>query len=292
MTRSLVAGSALVLATVCCTGALARASSSPSVELDRSTVAVDDAVVLSLSGFDAPVVTAAICGNEARRGTADCNLTDAVGFQLDRPAGSQSLMFTVKRPPVGCPCVVRVSDSTGSQIAMAPISIDGVPTVGAQPGVDPEQPLRVSIGATPSTSGFFNRVAAGLGGSVTYDVTITVKNESPAVVTGIDLSTSVARGSDDDVVRISVSGPSELEPGQVWQQVASVEVPAPSIGSLVWTAVVSESGRSTGFTATTVQRPWLLAMALALLVIDLLILGTRASLRRRRRKEARVSGAV
>lgn len=258
----------------------------PSVELDRTSLVLGDDVVVTVSGFENRTVSVSVCGNEARRGTVDCDLRGSAGLQLNADLSPTTIQIVVRRPPAPCPCVVRVASRSNDEIALAPVQIRGVPTEPVEGGTTPEESLEVTVHAQPADVGVVARSKSLLGGSTVYDVTVTVKNRSLVPLSRVALAASVSRGGDDDLAVVPVSDPGSLEPGATWQQVVRASIPSPSIGTLRWEATASGAGPSVTATSTTEQRPWLLAAVLSLLVVDVLFLGLRARSRRRRQRVA------
>lgn len=275
------------LATWCALAAPVLARSTipgPSAELDRTSLTVGDDVVVTVSGFEARTVSIAVCGNEARRGTVDCDLRGSAGLQLNGDGTATAIQIVVRRPPAPCPCVVRVASRSNDEIAVAPLQIRGVPVEEVEGGAALDESLEVTVHAELADAGIAARAKSLLGGKSTYEVTVTVKNRSSVPLSRVALAASVGRGNDDDLAAVTVSDPGRLEPGATWQQVVRVDVPAPSFGTLRWEATASGAGPSVSASSSTEQRPWLLAALLTLLVADLLFLGVRASVRRRRRQ--------
>ena len=65
----------------------------PTITVDRPSIKAGDRVLVTLDGFEGTAVTISVCGNEARRGSADCNLTasEGLGLDLDDEAISEGL---------------------------------------------------------------------------------------------------------------------------------------------------------------------------------------------------------
>ncbi|MGB8862022.1 MAG: hypothetical protein WCC60_22390 [Ilumatobacteraceae bacterium] len=256
----------------------------PEVTLDRSEIEPGGRVVLTIDGFTALNVTISVCGNEARRGSSDCNMFASEGLKLDTDGTSTVIQIPVAAPPEPCPCVIRVADRLSDEIAFAPITLIGHPV---EPVVDrpgPAQPLDVSISARPAAQGFVQGVRTSLGGPATYEVTVTVKNSSPAAFSKVALDGAVSRDG-DQLSGLALDDPGEIAPGRTWQQVVTAEVPGPSFGDLHWTVDVSGAGPVVTAAETTTQRPTLLILLVLFLVADVFVLLIRFVVRRRARRQ-------
>ena len=83
-------------------------TSGPIVSLDRKELEPGQRVVLNIDGFESLNVTISVCGNDARRGSVDCNMYASEGLKLDTDGTSTVIQIPVAAPPVPCPCVIRV----------------------------------------------------------------------------------------------------------------------------------------------------------------------------------------
>lgn len=251
----------------------------PSVTLDRDEVRAGEHIVVSISGFGATAVTISICGNEARRGSGDCNMTASEGVRLDD--GDPTLAdMPIAPPPTDCPCVVRVSTRTGDEVAITPFTLTDHPIGPVVDGVMLDDPLAVSISARPNSDGLIDSLRPSLGGPTTYSVTVTVKNRSTVPLTSVRVFGSARRGSDDDLATLELSEPGVIEPGQTWQETVIAVIPAPSFGDVEWRASASGVGTGVASTSTTQHQPLLLLVMLLLLVADMAVIGIRFAVRR------------
>lgn len=259
----------------------ASASEGPSITLDRVEVAPGDPVIVSLRGFRGQVATVAVCGNLARRGSADCNMPTA---QAERIRHDDPLTFTqllVQPPPVPCPCLVRASTTANEEFAVASLVVLGHPVA---PVVDSEQgPLvDVAIESRRISGGVVASLRSWLGGPTRYDVTVSVRNRTTGVLSNVALAGGARSGLDDEAASLHLERPGQIEPGQTWTQSLEVEVPAPVLGGLTWWARASGAGESVAAGVTTSHIPWLFLVLLALLAGDLTAIGVRFVSRRRR----------
>lgn len=81
---------------------------------------------VTLEGWPGVVVTVAVCGNEARRGSADCDQIGSKGVGLTREGSGSAVVRP--NPPGACPCVVRVSTPTQALVRTAPVDLPWLPT--------------------------------------------------------------------------------------------------------------------------------------------------------------------
>lgn len=103
----------------------APASAAPRVTVSPVAAAPGQLVVVTIEGWPRVAVTVALCGNEAARGTGDCDLAGARGLTGGpRPDAAQ---VAVALPPAPCPCVVRASTPTSDTVALAPFEVVGAP---------------------------------------------------------------------------------------------------------------------------------------------------------------------
>ncbi len=249
-----------------------------------------DHILLFVDGFSAQSVTISLCGNEARRGSADCDMVDSQSLQLHGD-GATTAALAMAAPPAPCPCIVRVSDITNDEVAVAPITLTGHPVA---PVVDPpafSNPLVVAISAHAAPDGLGERIRADLGGATTYEVTVRVRNSSTITVHKVALRGQVGRTATESLVPLPLMDPGDIAAGQTWQQVVTVKVPAPAFGSLLWSAAASGFGPSVTGTTTTRHRPTLLIIVLSLLVIDVFVLLIRWRIKKRRRRETALAAA-
>lgn len=290
MTRVLVA--VVFLATVL-TVSVAHALptvTGPTATAERRVVELDSSLRVTLTGFQAEKVTLAFCGNEARRGSGDCNLPASMAEGLATDGVPTIITMRVSAPPVPCPCLVRVWSGFDDEVAVAPITLVGHP-IG--PVVDTEtvnDPFVLSIHAEPADSGSIAWLRSGLGGPQTYRVTATVKNRSTVPLSVGRLSGSAGHTADDDLVDFTFDSPGRLEPGQTWTQDITATLPGPSFGSTKWHLAATTSGAPVSTLSTTTQRPTLLILVVLFLVADVFLLAIRFAIRRRQRSAS--GGAV
>lgn len=266
--------------------------SGPIVTSSRPAVEPGSSTALTIDGFTSPYVQISICGNEARRGSADCNMSASEGVEVsdDEPL---VLQMPVAAPPVDCPCVIRVVGKDSSEVAITPIVVTGHP-VG--PLVDPPvlgDLVVVSITAREAPKGVLDALRSDLGGKTNFEVTVRVRNLANTPLKQVSVSASAGRtASDDSLVSIELENPGVLGVGQMWQQTVSVEIPAPAFGYTEWRATVSGAGPIVTSTSTTKHRPWLLIILSMLVVFNIGLLLIRWRIRRRAAREAEAAAGA
>ena len=265
--------------------------SGPTASAERRVVELDSSLRVTLTGFQSDKVTLAFCGNEARRGSGDCNLPASMAEGLAADGIPTIITMRVSAPPVPCPCLVRVWSGFDDEVAVAPVTIVGHP-IG--PVVETEtlkDPFVLSIRAEPADSGSIGWIRSGLGGPRKYRVTATVKNRSTVALDVGRLSGGAGHSVDDDVIDFVFDSPGTLEPGQTWSQDITATLPGPSFGSTKWHLDASTSAAPVSASSTTSQRPMLLIVIVLFLVADVFLLAIRFLIRRHRRALSRVSDA-
>jgi hypothetical protein len=241
-------------------------TSGPIVTSSKVEAEPGQRTVLTIDGFMSPYVQMSICGNEARRGSADCNMSGSQAIEVHGDAPVR-IEFPVTEPPAPCPCVIRVTGQDVSEIAITPFVIIGHPIAAVQAPAEIGDVVAVAISAKEAPQGAWDAVRSGLGGRTTYAVTIRVKNLATTPLKNVQLSASAGRSkADDSLVELDIADPGLLGVGQTWEQTKTVEVPAPVFGKTEWRAAVVGAGRTVVATTTTMHRPVLL-LALAVLIM-------------------------
>ena len=287
---------AIALPVVCAFGAASRAdaqpqTTGPGVSLDRSEAATGERVNVTISGFTASIVTVAVCGNEARLGTSDCNMISSSTVQME--TSPKQTVFPLATPPGTCPCVIRVSSTMNDEVALAPIILSDVPIGQVVGGPDLSRPLvAVTVEAHASPHGALSLIRAGLGGSFPYEVTVKVRNLSTGPLSHLIVYASLRHNEDEELATLPLDRPDELGPGQTWTQVVSARVPAPSFRRFHWQAVVSGAGPTVTAEVSTRHRPVLLLALLVLLVSDVAFIVVRKRMRQRSVVPTMFAGAV
>lgn len=255
---------------------------SPTIVLDRNAAKVGETVLVTIQGFEAKSVTLTICGNQARRRSADCNLPNSEGQRLSETDPATVAALPVVAPGPTCPCVVVASTSGFDQVAMAPIEILGHP-VGPVVGPLPVDALDIDVTAERSSPGIVPGLRAMLGGPTTYEVRVAVTSRVAEPIESVVLTGTVGR-SGRDVATLPLPVMGSLQPGETWQDTVRVEVPAPVIGNLTWEVHALGTGLNASSTSSMSAVPWLLVVLVGILLVDVAaIVARRWSGRHQRR---------
>ena len=262
------------------------AQTGPHIELDKTTVSPGDAVIVSMYGFTAPQVTLAVCGNLAKRGSSDCNMSASQSDSV-RPDGELTLsQLFVQAPPVPCPCIVRVSSSTNDEFAVTPIDILGHP-VAPVADITNGPLIEVELDAERVPGSLSDTVGTAIGRSTEYDIAVSVRNITTETLSNVVIRGSGGRSFEDEAATLHFDQPGPIDPGQTWSQTVRAKIPAPAIGKFTWTVDVSGAGETVEADQVTRSNPILLYTLIGILVIDLIVLAVRLMTRgRRRRKRA------
>lgn len=264
----------------------------PAVEVRPGRAEPGEQVTLQISGFSSPWVTASVCGNNALRGSADCDMSASEGNELAADALVSRFTMPISAPPTACPCVVRVMGADQAEIALVPIEVIGHPVGPLTEAPTLEGLVDAVVTAREQPSGFVDGLVASLGGDTTYEVTLVVRNRSPE-----PLSAVLARGSafDSDqnaVVSFDLGNAPPIAPGQTWTTSVLAVIPTPSFGSVEWAVDVIGAGPALVGSTTTQHRPVLLILLLAVAVLSLSVfVGRRMMQRHAARSEAQAAAA-
>lgn len=280
----------LVLATVVLAIAATAASESaaggspseavrPTIVLAERVLRPGDRVVARLAGWRARVVTVSVCGNLARRGSADCNLVASLVVDMGG-ASSKVVNLDVAAPPVVCPCVVRASSTAQDQVAVAPVDLHDVaagPVV--TPGAGPLVDLRVT--ARPAHRDLTAAIRSSLGGPTRFRVTVTVRNLTEETLQGLTVAGTAMKGGIEEVGSLRFAVPASVNGGETWQEEQTVVLPAPGLGSVRWNVVAAGAGPAVRSEVVTRRVPVALIVLTAVLVGDVTAWGIRVVRRRR-----------
>jgi hypothetical protein len=256
----------------------------PTLTLDETDVDPGQRITVIFTEWEGRLVTLSVCGNLAKRGSADCNMPASQGVRLYHVDDSPLTAFVVSEPPGTCPCVIRASSDIG-EVAFAPIEIRGMAT---GPVVDPfsdEPPLDISVSAAPDPDGVLGTLKSWLGGETPYEVTVTVHNMATEEFSAVKVHGAVGRDSESDVESFDLE-PGAMAAGQTWTGTTRVDVPAPLIGNFEWRAVASGAGPVSETSTSMRAVPWLLIVLVLVLVADLVAVVVRAVRRARARRAA------
>jgi len=244
-----------------------------SLALSRGEAKVGERVIVRLEGWASASVTLHVCGNLGLRGAPDCDVTGGQGVGMNR-SGPTLTELRVSAPPVTCPCVVRASSSTGSEIQTASLSITGVP-VGpiVRPGPPPAL-LTVSTTVSSDPQGLVGTVRALLGGRSHHRMTILLQNTSDATLSKVFLAVAVGRTVEDSHP-VPVPAVEALKPGEARTYEVPVILAAPRWGRYLWLVTAEGAGPRVGAQTESLAVPWVLYLLLALLALDVVVIAMR-----------------
>jgi hypothetical protein len=213
-------------------------------------------------------VSVAVCGEEARHGSADCDLASStiVGTGADGVFGTQ---LVVQIPPKPCPCVVQISSvDTNDELAI-PIVISGAPSVSlsARASGRPARPL--TIQKARLTGGSWS---SWFGWGAQRTLVLTLKNTSGGPLNKPLVLVAAGRASSTNEPQpVPVQGP--FATGEVRTLRVPVEFDTPSIGDYGVRIRAGSDGTTVTKTVGTSSYPWALFLIALLLVQCLLLLG-------------------
>lgn len=258
------------------------ADAQPGVTLDRPEAAPGDTLVVDFAGWTPGNVYLEICGNEALRGSIDCDVGSALTSYATQE-GSGHALLKVQVPPIGCPCVVRVSDLAQAVVIATPFTVTGVPVLTDQERPSAtvmERKLTVVRAELTGRSG----VTALLGATARRTLVLTVRNSGGGPVTDPSVSLAVGRGSSATTI-VDPPPLGRLEPGQEKTFEIPISLEVPSFGRYTVEGEIAGLNEPVTFTATTSAYPWGLPV-FAALVIGLAVASKRATRTLRRRGAA------
>lgn len=259
------------------------AAEGPTVSLDRTEVSPGDPVIVTMSGFTGGAVVVAACGNLAKRGSADCNMSASASEGINRRSAQTLEQLFVHPPPVPCPCLIRAWSTSNNEFAVAPIVIRGHPIAPAV-----EQALGplvdVAVDAKRANAGFVSALRSALGGPTAYDVTVSVRNRTTETLANISLSGAASHRLSDEVASVDLPAPGAIDPGQTWKQTVRAELPAPSLGRYVWKVTAAGAGPAVHAEQQTDRSPVPLLLLCIVLVADFVAIAWRRLSRRRSRE--------
>jgi sortase A len=249
------------------------------VTLSTQMGAPGDVVLVTIERWPGSTVSVSLCGNEARRGSRDCDLLGAQSVNIE-PAGPTVAPLPLTVPPVGCPCVVRVADQAGDVAVHAiPIALNGVPDSPAladEPA--PESGLEVGAQVKRADTGWPRSWLPAFAGATPRVLVVTIRNLGAAATHDLRLDAAVGRDRDSgEPIGTQVIEP--VAPGETRRVTLPFSVPGPVWGEYVVYGSISGASSRHEFAARTDNDPWALE-----LVAPLLLLGFARVLRRRERR--------
>lgn len=258
--------------------------SGPALTVNPSVVDPGQRVDVIFTNWEARLATLSVCGNLAKRGSADCNQVASQGVTLRGIGVTEPVASFVVTPPAGtCPCVIRAAGTDTNELAIAPIEIIGHP-VGPLTEAFSGATLEVGVDAQAAPDGFLATVRSLLGGETDYDVTVTVRNIATETFDNVDVFGSVGRSATEDQAIFELL-PEPIPPGQTWTGEATVAIPAPLIGDYLWQVTASGAGPPARAEEPMRAIPWLLLLLVVVLIGDVVFMVARWLRRRAQRRE-------
>ncbi|WP_329110158.1 hypothetical protein OG792_14765 [Micromonospora sp. NBC_01699] len=261
------------------------AGTTPVIAIDRDRTAPGDRVLVRLGGWPAGTAVIEICGNGARRGSADCAVH--AGVQTYVPtAGTAHATLTVTAPPVGCPCVVRVTGLSGRISGTVPVVVAGISVLPAPPeaghGLSATADLevtRVTVTGRWSWSDLF-------AGPAKRTLLVEVRNNGAVPAVEPAIAVTLGRGAEPTGF---VPPPllDTLDPGEQRTVRLPVTIGAPAVGTYTVRGEVG-SDRPARFSVTVATYPWGLVGVAAVLVVILALVELRRARRASRRSRTGV----
>ena len=261
---------ALVIGIAGTAGAQVQATAS----VEPSSASIGAPITVSGSGF-APgtLVSVELCGNEARRGSADCDQSSAVDAGVSS-AGEVAVQLILGTPPSPCPCVVKLTGLSSSASATVPITVQGAPvadreTLDAQ---FPDVTRQLAVvdahfdGAGPWTAWF--------GASPKRTLIYTVENTGNVAVQDSPVIVALGKGGNPTgIVRPPPLG--TLQPGESRTYRADVSLGPFAFGEYRAVGRIPGFAEPVTFTASTTTYPWALGLIVAVGLLEFMLIKMR-----------------
>ena len=240
----------------------------PTISLSTTTSKPGAEVIVTLAGWDVGVVTISVCGNDARRGSPDCALRSAQSINTTSKVNPPIAQLIIERPPMPCPCVIRVANTGDDVVQTTPIVLAGVPTA---PVIGPDQPgplMTVHAAITTAKASMIERLRAALGGPSRRTLELVVRNQGTTTGTHVTISAAVghSRSSGESVTIPAIAA---VAPGEARAVSAPVTLGAPTWGHYIVFGTVAGHGVPVAFATSTSSRPFLLFLLATVLLVDL-----------------------
>lgn len=267
------------------------APAGPTVLLDRTQAQLGQRVTVTLAGWQAHNVNLAVCGNLARRGTADCNIIASQDVKLENGTAPTLTNLAIFAPPAPCPCVVRAASLDQVEVAFVPVELVGVP-VGPVVGPATEAPINVSVTVRSDPKGILAGLRSTLGGPTSYRVTVSVRNVSAEGISTVSVSGSAGRTGTDTAASFDFPEPGAIEPGKTWEHEIHITLAAPLLSRAAWRVFASGAGAPAEATASTHRTPVGFLLISAALGVDIVAMAWYFSRRRRARRVGEGDGVT
>ena len=180
-----------------------------------------------------------------------------------------------------------MTSDTNDEVAVAAVTIAGHPVAEVVAPSEFVQPLVTEIDAVFVPGGVGDRLRSSLGGALRYDVTVTVRDTATYAVEDVLSTARYIRVRYTDEHAIPIGDPGTLAPGAIWEDTVEVEVPALTIGDVIWRMEASGAGAPVLAEDATTYQPVALYVVAVILILDALVLVWRFFRRRRRKRASR-----
>ncbi len=261
-----------------------RADTDAAVHVTPSSAAPGSVVLVTLERWPEGAVNVSICGNDARRGSEDCDQISTAGMAVRD--GGALVRLLVPHPPVGCPCVVRATTPNNGFVQTTPLEILGVPLVEpltTSGGLASAKTVTVTSRVRTPRAGFWGTVGSLVAGASARELVVTVVNHGGEPVDGLRVVGAVGRRrTDGEPIHSTEVG--ELVAGESRRVVMPFSLSTPAWGSYEAFGSVYGTRTPVRFSARTTNDPWGIQVALPLA----LLVWARIERRRQRRRRVLV----
>lgn len=271
-------------------GADAQASGRPAVTVTPERAAVGDRVEVTVRDWPAGSVTVELCGNQARRGSADCAITAGAAGPVPSE-GVATIALDIVEAPAACPCVIRATGS-GAR-ASTPIDVDGAPAVPAASQGDETSTAQTDVVRRLE----IDHVAivdhgdwgALFGAAARRGIELKIRNAGTVTIEAPALTLAMRRGDSTPIpVRAPTLGP--IAPGETVELSVPFHLPTLSMGSYRVEGRLDGGDEPEQFVATTGTVPWGLLIVGGLVAYLVLLRVVVSLILRWRRRAAERAG--
>lgn len=247
-----------------------------SAVMDRGTASEGEQLDVSGSGWaPASRITISLCGNNALRGSADCDRGGSETM-IANPDGSFLTELLVAAPPEPCPCVVYVVSDADLRSVRLPVEIVGVGSAPTE--APPSRPSTPGFEVTDAELTGRGPWTAWFGGSPRRELSFVLRNTTGDVRTP-RLAVTWGRGRSPSRF---VEPPTldSLEPDETVRVTIPIDMDALTVGGFDVLVSVSGAGPSTDVRLSGSSYPWGL-IAAAAVAVQLVLLRVRNAVRER-----------
>lgn len=248
------------------------------VSLDSNVVSPGQSLSLRGAGFaPSSLMLLELCGNDARRGSADCDQGTAQNI-ASSASGTLSAQLLIGQPPVPCPCVVRLTGLSSPTSLTVPVTVNGVPAADPQalalqfPGVSRQlEVLDARIEDDGSWQAWF-------GASPRRTLALAVQNTGTVAVENPPLLIATGKG-DSPTGGLDVPDLGSLQPGEKRIYRIPFELGPLAFGSYSAQGEITGFAEPVQFSTSTTSYPWALIIIPAAVAAQWLLLRLRNRLR-------------